>query len=143
MRLCHYKTCSTFNSSPEIGSIGRALKIGRALFANATVPVVVGVPDLGRYQVFLDERETAAHLEELAAAGLTTMDSCRSVVIYSAAGPDDRAVEAFSHRLRMQGMDASQGNERLGAALGRLAARLLSAHPCRLVVAGGDTWGGW
>ena len=27
--VCHYKTCSTFDSSPQIGSIGRALELGR------------------------------------------------------------------------------------------------------------------
>ena len=26
--VCHYKVCSTFDSSPEIGSIGRAIDIG-------------------------------------------------------------------------------------------------------------------
>ena len=26
--IVHYKTCSTFDSSPQIGSIGRAMEIG-------------------------------------------------------------------------------------------------------------------
>ena len=30
---CHYKVCSTFDSSPTVGSIGRAIDIGRALAA--------------------------------------------------------------------------------------------------------------
>lgn len=51
-RLVHYKTCSTFDSSPEIGSIGRALEIGRTLFGTRPVPIVIGAPRLGRYQVF-------------------------------------------------------------------------------------------
>ncbi len=29
-RICHYKVCSTFDSSPAIGSIGRAAEIGAA-----------------------------------------------------------------------------------------------------------------
>ncbi|WP_221930845.1 four-carbon acid sugar kinase family protein [Telmatospirillum sp. J64-1] len=50
--LCHYKVCSTFDSAPHIGSIGCALDIGREVFDQAVVPIVVGVPDLGRYQAF-------------------------------------------------------------------------------------------
>ena len=50
--LCHYKVCSTFNSSPTIGSIGRAIEIGRAVFAQGCVPLVVGAPQLKRYTAF-------------------------------------------------------------------------------------------
>ncbi len=50
--LVHYKICSTFDSSPEIGSIGRAIDIGRAALGTRVVPVVVGAPALGRYCVF-------------------------------------------------------------------------------------------
>jgi uncharacterized protein YgbK (DUF1537 family) len=50
--LCHYKVCSTFDSSPEIGSIGCALEIGQEIFGNPYVPVVLGVPVLGRYVLF-------------------------------------------------------------------------------------------
>ena len=28
-RFCHYKVCSTFDSSPTVGNIGRAIEIGR------------------------------------------------------------------------------------------------------------------
>lgn len=50
--IIHYKTCSTFDSSPEIGNIGKAIEIGRELFGTRVVPIVVGAPNLGRYQVF-------------------------------------------------------------------------------------------
>ncbi len=50
--IIHYKTCSTFDSSPEIGSIGRVLEHGRELFGNAVIPIMVAAPNLGRYQVF-------------------------------------------------------------------------------------------
>lgn len=50
--FCHYKVCSTFDSSPETGSIGRALEIGQATFGCRFVPVVVGAPSLGRYVLF-------------------------------------------------------------------------------------------
>jgi 3-oxoisoapionate kinase len=51
-RFVHYKVCSTFDSSPEIGSIGRAIDIGQQVFQNRFVPLVVGAPSLGRYCVF-------------------------------------------------------------------------------------------
>jgi uncharacterized protein YgbK (DUF1537 family) len=49
---CHYKLCSTFDSSPSTGSIGRAIEIGRRVFGNDCVPLVVGAPILRRYVVF-------------------------------------------------------------------------------------------
>jgi 3-oxoisoapionate kinase len=48
----HYKTCSTFDSSPSIGSIGRMIDVGMEVLRTRFVPVVVGVPALGRYTVF-------------------------------------------------------------------------------------------
>jgi uncharacterized protein YgbK (DUF1537 family) len=48
----HYKVCSTFDSSPRIGSIGRAIEIGRSIFGSEPVPIVVGAPRLGRAVVF-------------------------------------------------------------------------------------------
>jgi uncharacterized protein YgbK (DUF1537 family) len=50
--LTHYKICSTFDSSPTIGSIGKAIEIGLQIFAAPIVPVVVGAPKLKRYVVF-------------------------------------------------------------------------------------------
>lgn len=50
--ITHYKTCSTFDSAPHIGSIGHALDLGRKLFANEYVPIVVAAPHLGRYVLF-------------------------------------------------------------------------------------------
>jgi len=51
-RHIHYKVCSTFDSSTAIGSIGKAIDTGAAIFNNAFVPVVVSAPSLGRYVVF-------------------------------------------------------------------------------------------
>jgi uncharacterized protein YgbK (DUF1537 family) len=50
--LCHYKVCSTFDSAPEVGSIGRAIEIGRAVFGEAAVPLIVGAPQIRRYTAF-------------------------------------------------------------------------------------------
>jgi uncharacterized protein YgbK (DUF1537 family) len=48
----HYKVCSTFDSSPQTGSIGHAIDLGQAVFASPFVPLLVGVPELARYCVF-------------------------------------------------------------------------------------------
>ena len=50
--ICHYKICSTFDSSPTIGSIGRAIEIGRSVFGQTCVLLVVGAPQLKRYTAF-------------------------------------------------------------------------------------------
>lgn len=50
--VLQYKVCSTADSSPEIGSIGRVIEIGRALVGTSPVPVLFAQPDFGRYTVF-------------------------------------------------------------------------------------------
>ena len=50
--VCHYKICSTFDSSPAIGSIGRAMEIGASVFGGRYTPLVVGAPVLRRYCLF-------------------------------------------------------------------------------------------
>jgi len=51
--LLHYKVCSTFDSSPEVGSIGHVADLARAqLSARETIPVLAGAPPLRRYTVF-------------------------------------------------------------------------------------------
>ena len=50
--ILHYKVCSTFDSSPAIGSIGRAIDIGVAHMPGRWSPCIVGAPRLKRYQVF-------------------------------------------------------------------------------------------
>ena len=50
--ILHYKVCSTFDSSPTIGSFGRVMDLARREFGEGTIPVVVGAPKLGRYSMF-------------------------------------------------------------------------------------------
>src|SRR4051794_23034509 len=50
--ITHYKVCSTFDSAPHVGSIGRAIDIGTPILGGAWKPVVVGDPGMGRYQAF-------------------------------------------------------------------------------------------
>lgn len=52
-KIVHYKTCSTFDSSPQFGSIGEAIRVSRPYFSGQkTVPLLVGAPALGRYTLF-------------------------------------------------------------------------------------------
>ncbi|MFG6685988.1 four-carbon acid sugar kinase family protein [Mariniflexile sp. HNIBRBA6329] len=51
-RHIHYKVCSTFDSSPEIGNIGTAIQCGVHVFNNKFTPVLVAAPNLGRYAAF-------------------------------------------------------------------------------------------
>ncbi len=50
--IVQYKVCSTFDSSPEVGSIGQAIDLGVKHSQAKWSPMVVGAPRLQRYQVF-------------------------------------------------------------------------------------------
>lgn len=48
--VLHHKICSTFDSAPHVGSIGRAAEIGLA--QGGWAPMVTAAPQIGRWQVF-------------------------------------------------------------------------------------------
>ncbi len=50
--IIQYKVCSTFDSAPHTGSIGRAIEIGRRETGASFLPVLVGAPNLGRWLAF-------------------------------------------------------------------------------------------
>ncbi|SFC66447.1 Uncharacterized conserved protein YgbK, DUF1537 family [Bosea sp. CRIB-10] len=50
--LLHYKCCSTFDSAPEVGSLGAAARALRPHFPNPLLPIIGGQPNLGRYCLF-------------------------------------------------------------------------------------------
>lgn len=50
--VVQYKACSTADSSPTVGSLGRVLEIARDVFGPATVPALFAQPDFGRYTFF-------------------------------------------------------------------------------------------
>jgi 3-oxoisoapionate kinase len=50
--IVHYKVCSTLDSAPHIGSIGKAIELGAACFDNQSIPVLVAAPKMRRYQCF-------------------------------------------------------------------------------------------
>jgi 3-oxoisoapionate kinase len=51
-RHVHYKVCSTFDSSPKIGSIGRVMDVAAEIFPAPFIPLLVAAPSLGRYTIF-------------------------------------------------------------------------------------------
>ncbi|MBB5553248.1 four-carbon acid sugar kinase family protein [Rhizobium lentis] len=50
--LIQYKICSTFDSSPTVGSYGAVLARAAAHFGKRDVPVLAATPDFGRYTCF-------------------------------------------------------------------------------------------
>jgi uncharacterized protein YgbK (DUF1537 family) len=51
-RIAHYKTCSTLDSAPDIGSIGKAIELAAVHFDQSWIPVVTAAPAIQRYQLF-------------------------------------------------------------------------------------------
>lgn len=52
VEILHYKCCSTFDSAPQVGNIGAAVRTLRRHFPNPLVAIVGGQPNLGRYCLF-------------------------------------------------------------------------------------------
>jgi uncharacterized protein YgbK (DUF1537 family) len=50
--LVQYKACSTADSSPTVGSLGRVIELGRETFGERPVPILFAQPDFGRYTIF-------------------------------------------------------------------------------------------
>lgn len=50
--LSQYKICSTLDSAPHIGSIGKAIELALDVFDTPFVPVMPAAPAIGRYQAF-------------------------------------------------------------------------------------------
>jgi uncharacterized protein YgbK (DUF1537 family) len=65
--LVHYKVCSTLDSAPHIGSIGRATDIALRTFTAPCVPVLLAAPPIRRYQIF-------GHLFAAAPGGVYRLD---------------------------------------------------------------------
>ena len=50
--VLHYKVCSTFDSAPQVGSIGRVIELARERLRNTGVAIVAATPRLARYCLF-------------------------------------------------------------------------------------------
>ena len=51
-KVTHYKVCSTLDSSPAIGSIGKAIDLAAGVFDGGWIPFLVAAPPIRRYQCF-------------------------------------------------------------------------------------------
>lgn len=120
--ICHYKTCSTFDSAPTIGNIGKAIELGHDIFGTA-VPVVVGVTRLKRYVVFSNlfaAASVAGDSEAFRIDRHPTMSKHPSTPMNEAdlrqhlARQTDRKIEGMDFR-RMLADDASEAFARLCA----------------------------
>ncbi len=52
VNFIQYKCCSTFDSSPAIGSLGEAIRLMRMQWPDSFVPVFAATPEFGRYTLF-------------------------------------------------------------------------------------------
>jgi uncharacterized protein YgbK (DUF1537 family) len=50
--LVQYKACSTMDSSPGVGSLGRALELGLEATGETCAPILFASPEMGRWQAF-------------------------------------------------------------------------------------------
>ena len=50
--LVQYKCCSTFDSSPDTGSLGHAMQLMQACWPGSLLPVLAATPEFGRYTLF-------------------------------------------------------------------------------------------
>ncbi|XDA97314.1 four-carbon acid sugar kinase family protein [Sulfitobacter sp. LCG007] len=50
--ILHYKVCSTFDSAPTSGNIGKAIEIGLSIRPADGVPLLTAAPPMRRYQAF-------------------------------------------------------------------------------------------
>ncbi|WP_154668590.1 four-carbon acid sugar kinase family protein [Rhizobium leucaenae] len=146
-QICHYKVCSTFDSSPRIGNIGKAIEIGRELFSQSSVPVVVGAPQLKRYTAFghlfaayqgrvyridrhpvmsrhpvtpMDEADLALHLGKQTSLPVSLVD----LVTLAATDADDRVDEhAATAGIMLIDVDSAETQAAAGTQLWRRAAK--------------------
>ncbi len=50
--LIQYKACSTMDSAPGVGSLGRALELGLVATGETCAPILFASPEMGRWQAF-------------------------------------------------------------------------------------------
>lgn len=122
--IVHYKICSTFDSSPDRGSIGQAAEIGMSVFGKEhPVPLLVGAPALKRYTMFgnhfatvrdetyrldrhptmsrhpvtpMDEADLRIHLSKQTGLTVALMD------IHDLTGEEETVMERLRERLAVQ-----------------------------------------
>jgi 3-oxoisoapionate kinase len=121
--IVHYKLCSTLDSAPHVGSIGRAADLGLLALPGEWCPLVVAAPALGRYQAFgnlfasvegkgyrLDRHPTMAHhpVTPMAEADVRqhlSRQTQRRIGLIDFVAMKERRAEAALARERAEGAD--------------------------------------
>jgi uncharacterized protein YgbK (DUF1537 family) len=99
--VVQYKVCSTFDSSPQTGSIGCAIEVGRKVFGARPVAVAPAAPLLERYVVF-------GNLFAAAEDGIHRIDRHPSMSAHPITPMDEGDLEVHLSRqtaLRVAGVD--------------------------------------
>ena len=88
------------------------------------------------------EQSVGAEIDRIRESALQALKSGRSVVAYTASGPDDPAVPRFEEFRKRSNLPGDALNERIGRTLGTLLKDLLLATGVRrAMICGGDTSG--
>ena len=74
--VSHYKICSTLDSSPHVGSIGRAVELAVPILGGEWHPLVVAAPAIARYQAF---GNLFAVARTVCATGWTAIPACLAI----------------------------------------------------------------
>jgi len=120
-RLLHYKLCSTFDSAPEVGSIGRAAELG----IGDWTPLVVASPRIGRYQAF-------GTLFAVASGAVVRLDRHPTMSVHPVTPMDEADVRL--HLARQTGLPVGLVDLRaLGAGQGEAALRAERAAGKRII----------
>jgi uncharacterized protein YgbK (DUF1537 family) len=90
----------------------------------------------------LDPARRSIERERVIKSCLQELSRGRSVVVHTAAGPEDPRIARMHGEMRSRSLSQEQANRSLGDALGEIGLRVLSGvNLRRLLVAGGDTAG--
>lgn len=132
---------------PEVAEAAQLIAVAGSC-SPATAGQIQHVLELGyeglRIQpaALLDAEGREQEMARLRQAALAALEEGRSVVLYSAMGPDDPSIGSFHEALHGSGMASANTNDIIGEAQGQLLKQLLEATDLkRVVVAGGDTSG--
>ena len=115
--VVHYKVCSTLDSAPHVGSIGKAIDIGQAIVGGAWVPCLVAAPVMRRYQAF-------GHLFASAPGGVYRLDRHPVMARHPVTPMDEAEVTAHLARQTNRGLGLIDVEALEGDAAGTLAERM-------------------
>jgi uncharacterized protein YgbK (DUF1537 family) len=93
-------------------------------------------------EALLDPARRSVEQKRVVASCLRELDRGRSVVVHTAAGPEDPRIAQMQRAMKSRALNHEQANRSLGDALGEIALRVLAVVKLRrLLVTGGDTAG--